>query len=314
MSLGLDALTPFQRALASAARAVEQRLIAHLAHTGPSYTHCVGTPPDRLTDAMRHAVLGGGKRFRPFLVIETAALFGLPMEAALDTAASLECLHCYSLVHDDLPAMDNDDLRRGQPTVHRAFDDWTAILAGDGLLTLAFDILARPTTHADPAVRADLVLALARAAGPGGMVGGQAFDLLSDKLGQPPAATLRHIQKLQAMKTSALITYAVEAGAILGQATPAERASLKAYGDHLGFAFQIADDLLDAEGDAATVGKAVGKDGAAGKATLVSQMGLTAARDMLIETESAALTALAPFGEAAAMLAVAARFVVTRKS
>ena len=263
---------------------------------------------------MEHAVLSGGKRFRPFLVMESAALFGLSAEAALDTAASLECLHCYSLVHDDLPAMDNDDLRRGRPTVHKLYDDWTAILAGDGLLTLAFDILARPATHANPAVRSQLVLALARAAGPGGMVGGQAFDLKADKLGVPAVATADHIRRLQAMKTGALITYAAEAGAILGEAGAEERAALKAFGDHLGFAFQIADDLLDAQGDAATVGKAVGKDQAAGKATLVSLMGLDAARAQLVEAEQAAIAALAPFGDRAAMLADAARFVRMRRS
>lgn len=263
---------------------------------------------------MRHAVLSGGKRFRPFLVIESAALFGLTAEAALDTAASLECLHCYSLVHDDLPAMDNDDVRRGRPTVHKVYDDWTAILAGDGLLTLAFDILARPATHANPAVRAELVLALARAAGPGGMVGGQAFDLKADKLGVPAVVSTEHIRRLQAMKTGALITYAAEAGAILGQGSVEERAALKAYGDHLGFAFQIADDLLDARGDAATVGKAVGKDQAAGKATLVSLMGLEAAQAELEAAERAAVAALAPFGERAAMLVEAARFVRMRRS
>ncbi len=314
MSLAPTETSLFAGALVTAARAVEQRLIGHLSYDGPTYDGCVIFSSERLTAAMRHAVLGGGKRFRPFLVIESAALFGLSMEAALDTAASLECLHCYSLVHDDLPAMDNDDMRRGQPTVHRAFDDWTAILAGDGLLTLAFEILARPTTHVSSAVRAELVLALARAAGPAGMVGGQALDLQSDKLREPKVVTIEHIQRLQAMKTGALITYAVEAGAILGQASPSERASLKTYGDHLGFAFQIADDLLDAEGDAATVGKAVGKDTAAGKATLVSLMGLKAARAKLAETEAAAIRALAGFGARAEMLVAAAKFVSERKS
>jgi farnesyl diphosphate synthase len=304
----------FKTKLETCQRAVEARLGVHLDHAGPSYHGVTGSPPDRLTAAMRHAVLGGGKRFRPFLVIEAAGLFGVSPQAALDTAASLECLHCYSLVHDDLPAMDNDDVRRGRPTVHKAYDDWTAILAGDGLLTMAFDILARPTTHASPAVRAELVLALARASGAGGMVGGQAFDLEADKLGQPPVATAAHIRRLQAMKTGALITYAVEAGAILGLASHEERMALKTYGDHLGFAFQIADDLLDAEGDAATVGKAVRKDGDAGKATLVSLMGLDVARKTLAETEAAAIAALAPFGTRASSLAAAARFVSTRQS
>lgn len=304
----------FHQRLEDAARRVEARLATHLDPGSPTYQGVVSAPPGRLTEAMQHAVLGGGKRFRPFLVLESAALFGLAADQAIDAAASLECLHCYSLVHDDLPAMDDDALRRGRPTVHVAYDDWTAILAGDGLLTLAFDILARPSTHPEPAVRADLVLALARAAGAGGMVGGQAFDLEADKLGQPAQPTAEHIRRLQAMKTGALITYAVEAGAILGQARPEERAALKAYGDHMGYAFQIADDLLDASGDAATVGKAVGKDREAGKATLVSLMGLEAARAKLAQTEAAAIAALMPFGARAGLLAAAARFVVTRRS
>ncbi len=304
----------FTQRLQTCANAVEQRLATHLAASGPTYADCVSTPPERLTAAMQHAVLGGGKRFRPFLVIESAALFDVPMDAALNTAAALECLHCYSLVHDDLPAMDNDDLRRGRPTVHKAFDDWTAILAGDGLLTLAFEILARPTTHADPLVRSNLILALARASGAGGMVGGQAFDLEADKLGLPAIATPEHIARLQAMKTGALITFAVEAGAILGNASPHERAALKTYGDHLGYAFQIADDLLDAQGDAATVGKAVGKDTAAGKSTLVSLMGLDAARQALAQTQAAANAALAPIGPRAQTLTSAAEFVATRQS
>ena len=310
----LDTDQGFSKRLETSARLVETRLGRLLAQDGPVYRSTVSTPPDRLTAAMQHAVLGGGKRFRPFLVIESAALFGLAAEAAMDTAASLECLHCYSLVHDDLPAMDNDDVRRGRPTVHRAYDDWTAILAGDGLLTLAFDILARDETHPNPAVRAELILALAKAAGAGGMVGGQAFDLEADKLNAPAITTTAHIRRLQAMKTGALITYALEAGAILGHANATERAALKTYGDHLGFAFQIADDLLDAEGDAATVGKAVGKDGAAGKATLVSLMGREAARAKLAETQAAAIAALDGFGARAAVLESAARFVATRRS
>jgi farnesyl diphosphate synthase len=306
--------TIFSTRLACAQTLVEERLALHLDPAGPTYRGTVGVAPERLTEAMRHAVLGGGKRFRPFLVIESAALFGLPAEAAVDVAASLEMVHCYSLVHDDLPAMDNDDLRRGRPTVHRAFDDWTAILAGDGLLTLAFDILARPETHDDPQVRAELVLELARAGGAGGMVGGQAVDLEADKLGVPAAPTLGHIRRLQAMKTGALIGFAARAGAILARSSGNDRWALSAYGDHLGFAFQIADDLLDAEGDAALVGKAVGKDAAAGKATLVSLMGLDAARAKLAETEAAAIDALSPFGRRADALIEAARFVSRRQS
>ncbi len=310
----LLATAEFAPRLERAATLVEARLGEHLSLSGPTYRGTVGQGPDRLVAAMRHAVLGGGKRFRPFLVIEGAALFGLDSEAALDVAASLELVHCYSLVHDDLPAMDNDDMRRGRPTVHRAYDEWTAILAGDALLTLAFDILARPETHPDPQVRAELVLELARASGAGGMVGGQAIDLEADKLGQPRDPTLAHIRRLQAMKTGALIGFAARAGAILARANGRERWALSAYGDHVGFAFQIADDLLDAEGDAATVGKAVGKDAAAGKATTVSMMGLDAARAKLAETEAAAIEALAPFGDRASVLAEAARFVSRRRS
>jgi farnesyl diphosphate synthase len=268
----------------------------------------------RLIAAMRHAVLGGGKRVRPLLVIESAALFGLAPQNAAHTAAALELVHCYSLAHDDLPAMDNDELRRGQPTVWKAYDEWTAILAGDGLLTLAFEVLARAETHPDPAVRIALVSALARASGAAGIVGGQALDLMADKRGDPAAPTIDHIRRLQAMKTGALLVFACEAGAILGRATDGERRALADFGTALGFAFQIADDLLDAEGDAATVGKAVAKDAAANKATLVSLMGIQKARAMLVETEAAANDALNIFGLRAHILREAARFVVNRKS
>lgn len=274
----------------------------------------IGDAPKRLASAMRHAVLGGGKRFRPFLLVESAALFGVIAPDAMRAAAALECLHCYSLVHDDLPAMDNDALRRGQPTVWKAFDEWTAILAGDALLTLAFEILAEPATHADPLVRAQLCLGLARASGPAGMAGGQTIDLEADKLGQPAQPTLAHIQQLQAKKTGALIAYACEAGALLGQANAAQQAALLGYGTAIGLAFQIADDLLDVEGDAATVGKAVAKDGAAGKATTVSLLGIEAARAKLAEAESDAISALAMFGDKADGLRWAARFVSQRKS
>lgn len=315
MTSSIDACTEhFKARLEAAAGLVESRLCLHLDPNGPTFRGTVGAAPARLIEAMRHAVLGGGKRFRPFLVIESARLFGIPAAAAADVAASLELVHCYSLVHDDLPAMDNDDLRRGRPTVHKAFDDWTAILAGDALLTLAFDILARPDTQASPQVRAELVLELARASGSGGMVGGQAIDLEADKLGLPAEPTAAHIRRLQAMKTGALIGFAARAGAIIAGASGPDRWSLSAYGDHLGFAFQIADDILDAEGDAAAMGKAVGKDAAAGKATLVSSMGLEAARLKLAETEAAAIAALAPFGERAAVLIEAAKFVSKRQS
>src|SRR5450756_278732 len=213
--------------------------------------------PARLLDAMRYASLGGGKRVRPFLVVETAKLFGVPRRQALMVAAALECVHCYSLVHDDLPAMDDDDLRRGNPTVHKAFDEATAILAGDGLLTFAFDILARPDAHPDPAVRIELLLALARASGLGGMVGGQMLDLTAEGRfadGRPQASDEAAVTTLQAMKTGALLRFACIAGGILGQAIGAEREALERYGSAVGQAFQIADDLLDIQGDSTILG------------------------------------------------------------
>ncbi len=303
----------FAQSLTAAARLTEATLDGILAEKSMS-----GEAPEpqagRLIAAMRHAVLGGGKRVRPLLVIESAALFGLTPQDAAYSAAALELVHCYSLAHDDLPAMDNDELRRGRPTVWKAYDEWTAILAGDGLLTLAFEVLSRVETHPDPAVRIALVSALARASGAAGMVGGQALDLMADKLSDPASPTIDHIRRLQAMKTGALLVFACEAGAILGGATDRERKALVDFGTALGFAFQIADDLLDAEGDAATVGKAVAKDAAANKATLVSLMGIHEARAMLAKTEAAASEALNIFGSKADVLREAARFVVSRKS
>lgn len=270
--------------------------------------------PQRLFEAIRHATLAGGKRFRPFLVIESAALFGLSADKALDTAAALECVHSYSLVHDDLPAMDNDRVRRGVPTVWAKFDEWTAILTGDALLTLAFEILSAPAAHPDPAVRLALIQGLARASGAAGMVGGQALDLAAERLSGSEAFTAAGIRHMQSLKTGALIRFACVAGGLLGGASPEERAALTDFGRHIGFAFQIADDLLDAEGDAETVGKAVAKDAAAGKATLVSLLGLAAAREELRRAETAAVAALAPFGARAAPLIEAARFVANRTS
>ena len=273
--------------------------------------------PERLMAAMRHGALGGGKRLRPFLVIESAALFGIPADQAVTAATAIECIHCYSLVHDDLPAMDDDDLRRGRPTVHRAYDEATAILAGDGLLTLAFDLLAGEDAHPDAAVRIALVRALARAAGIGGMVGGQMLDLTAEGRfsgGAPLALAEDAIRDLQAMKTGALLAVSVEAGALLGGATADERAALLAYGRALGAAFQIADDILDVEGTAEEVGKKVGKDAAAGKATLVSRLGLPAARTLLDRLVADASAALAPFGARGAVLAEAAFFVASRRN
>jgi farnesyl diphosphate synthase len=303
----------FTQRLKATAELIDQRLIAHLGEISglEGQQHTV---PARLRDAMRHAVLGGGKRIRPFLVLESAALFGVPQQASLEAACAIECIHCYSLVHDDLPSMDNDEIRRGQPTAWKAYDEWTAILAGDALQTLAFEILASPTTHSDAATRTELIIALARASGAAGMVGGQAIDLEADKLGVPAQPDLAHIRRLQGMKTGALLIFACEAGAILGRASVAEREALRNYGTALGLAFQIADDLLDAEGDPAVVGKATAKDSAAGKATLVSLMGLDAARLRLREVEAEALRALIPFGDRAQGLRDTAQFVVNRST
>jgi farnesyl diphosphate synthase len=270
--------------------------------------------PARLVEAMRYSGLGGGKRFRPFLVVESASLFAVPRQNALMAGAALECVHCYSLVHDDLPAMDNDELRRGQPTAHRKFDEATAILAGDGLLTFAFDILSRPETHAEASVRIELVKALARAAGLGGMAGGQMLDLAAE--GRFGAAKLGEadVRLLQAMKTGALLRFACEAGGILAAASQPQREALERFGAVLGEAFQIADDLLDVEGDPALVGKQTGKDAAAGKATMVSVLGIAAAKARLQKLVTEAESALQPFGAAAANLIEGARFVAARNA
>ena len=271
--------------------------------------------PGRLLDAMRHGALGGGKRLRPFLVVESAALFGVARAGALLAGCGLELLHCYSLVHDDLPAMDNDDLRRGHPTVHKKFDDATAILAGDALLTLAFEVMAREEVHADANVRIALVRELARASGIGDMAGGQMLDLAAEgRFDQKRTLAENEIVTLQAMKTGALIRFACDAGAILGKADAPARQSIARYGAAIGQAFQIADDLLDVEGDSATLGKATAKDAAAGKATLVSIHGAAGARAMLAQLIAEADTALAPFGDRADILRATARFIADRRS
>ena len=296
-------------AVAADTEAVLDRLLAATPASGET------SRPARLIEAMRYASLGGGKRFRPFLVVECAALFKVPRQNALMTGAALECVHCYSLVHDDLPAMDNDELRRGQPTAHKAFDEATAILAGDGLLTFAFDILSRPQTHADPAVRIELVAALARAAGLGGMVGGQMLDLAAEGRfsgSGPQRLGEDEVRTLQAMKTGALLRFACQAGGILAAANRSQRAALERYGTAVGQAFQIADDLLDIEGDPALVGKSTGKDAVAGKATMVSVLGGSAAKARLRQLVAEAEQALAPFGPSAALLIEGARFVVER--
>ena len=273
-----------------------------------------GGVPARLKQAMQHAVLGGGKRFRPFLVMESAALFDADLNAAVTVASALEAIHCYSLAHDDLPAMDNDALRRGRPTVWTQFDEWTAILAGDALLTVAFEWLADANSAIAPTVVPKLVVELAHASGPAGMVGGQVIDLESDKLGEPPRPTLEHVKQLQAMKTGALIRFACRAGPILAGRPAADLNALTTYGEALGLAFQISDDLLDATGDAAEVGKAVAKDAAAGKATLVSLYGLEGARRVLAETQHRACDALKPYGARATALIEAVDFMGARKS
>ena len=264
----------------------------------------------RLIEAMRYAALGGGKRLRPFLLIESACLFGVAEEEALGAAAALECVHCYSLVHDDLPCMDDDKVRRGRPTTHIAFGEATAILAGDALLTLAFDILSEPTTHPEPSVRVALIGLLAKAAGVGGMAGGQALDLAAEGQSLGPM----EVARMQAMKTGALFDFACDAGAVLGHADARAREALAAYASALGQAFQLADDLLDVEGDAAMVGKSTGKDAAAGKATLVGVLGPTEAKARLKTLVTQAEAALAPFGRDGAVLKEAAHFVAERRA
>jgi farnesyl diphosphate synthase len=304
---------PFEAVLAARADAVEaflRSLLDDRALTGEIVR------PAGLMAAMRHGVLNGGKRLRPFLVLESAALFDAAPNAALTVATALECVHCYSLIHDDLPAMDDDDLRRGQPTVHKAFDEATAILAGDGLLTLAFDLIASGPSGEpldgllSAETRLDLVLGLARAAGVGGMVGGQALDLQAERLLPDEAGIIR----LQAMKTGALIRYACEAGAIVAGAPPADRERLAEFGSAIGLAFQLADDLLDVTANAETMGKATGKDQAAGKATLVALHGVDWARRQLSGLVEQAHSMLEPYGERAAVLKSAANFIAERRS
>jgi farnesyl diphosphate synthase len=274
--------------------------------------------PARLLAAMRHGALAGGKRLRPFLVVETAKLFGVPAEQALRAGAAVELAHCYSLVHDDLPAMDDDDTRRGRPTVHKAYDEATAILAGDGLLTLAFDVIADQRTHPDGETRAAIILLFARSLGPGGMVGGQMLDLSAEgrfaadrapgKLGEA------EIRRMQAMKTGALLAGSVLIGARLGQADATQTAALERYGKALGAAFQVADDILDIEASPEQMGKATAKDDAKGKATLVTALGLEPARRERDRLSGEAITALSGFGPEAAMLRAAAEFTAQRKS
>ncbi len=266
-------------------------------------------PEARLMEAMRYAALGGGKRLRAFFVIQSGGLFDVDEGSLGRVAAALECVHAYSLVHDDLPAMDDDDLRHGKPTLHKAYDEATAILAGDALLTHAFTLLADADTHGDPFVRCELIGRLAQAAGHGGMIGGQVMDLAFES--STPAQ--QEIIRMQRMKTAALFTFSCEAGAILGKASNAARSSLAAFGQEIGLSFQIVDDLLDIEGDAAAMGKAVAKDAERGKATIVAELGVERARLQSRAMATQAIRHLDLFGEKADLLRAAADFVVSRK-
>jgi farnesyl diphosphate synthase len=293
---------PFPEALAQAASLTDSALDQLLV-----------VPPDleaRVYEAMRYSALAPGKRLRPFLVLAGAHLFGIARRCALQVAAAIEMVHAYSLVHDDLPAMDDSDLRRGRPTCHKEFDEATAVLAGDGLLTAAFEVLAHPDTHNDPAVRCELVAALAVAAGAAGMVGGQMIDLIAER----QALDIGAITRLQRMKTGALIAFACEAGAILAKAPAEPRIALRGYAHDLGLAFQIADDLLDIEGSAAETGKPVGADAAAGKATFVSILGVGRARGQAELLIRQAVAHLDLFGGRAELLREAARFVISRRT
>ncbi|MBN9315164.1 MAG: polyprenyl synthetase family protein [Devosia sp.] len=296
----------FSQDLASNAADIERALDALL--TGPALAG-PGVPAERLVAAMRHGSLNGGKRLRPLLVRQAAGVFGVPAAAAVTAGLAVELVHCYSLVHDDLPAMDDDDLRRGQPTVHKAYDDATAILAGDALLTHAFAVLASEAAHPDPAIRIRLVGELAAGAGAGGMAGGQMRDIE----GEAGFLTERAIAELQAMKTGALIRAAVRMGAILGGASAEQLALLTSYAEAAGRAFQLADDILDVTATPATLGKATGKDAHAGKQTIVSRIGVAAARRELAEMIHDALSALLPFDQRADGLRETARFFAERQ-
>jgi len=289
-----------QAALTQVGADVDRRLDALLA-----------VPDDPRADlyrAMRHAAIGGGKRLRPLLVFATARLFGVDRDCASRVATAIECIHVYSLIHDDLPAMDDDDMRRGKPTAHKVYGEATAILAGDCLHALAFEILADPATHADPFVRSELVLDLARASGPSGMAGGQMMDLEAEK----SSFDLPTVTRLQAMKTGALIACSVEAGAILGRVPPEGRTPLRGYARDMGLAFQIADDLLDVEGDETTAGKKLRKDAGAGKETFLSLLGVARAREQARMLVDQAVQHLQGFGAEADLLRDIARFTLER--
>ena len=267
-----------------------------------------GDGRDRLFEAMRHAAIGGGKRLRPMLTMAAARLFAIDAERALRVAAAIEAIHVYSLIHDDLPAMDNDDLRRGKPTVHKAFGEATAILAGDSLHALAFEIIAQPATAEDPFVRAELVTELARASGPSGMAGGQMLDLAAEG----ETLDLPAITRLQQLKTGALIEYAIEAPCIMARLPAEARTPYRGYARNIGLAFQIADDLIDHSGDEASAGKRIGKDAEAGKATFVSLLGPERAKQQASFLVEQAIEHLAGHGDEADLLRSLARFAIDR--
>ncbi|SFJ30350.1 farnesyl diphosphate synthase [Sphingomonas sp. NFR04] len=294
-----------------ASLALESALRQVAAEIDAQFDRLLEVPDDPRADlyrAMRHAAIGGGKRLRPLLVFATAQLFAVDKSCAARVATALECIHVYSLIHDDLPAMDDDDLRRGKPTVHKAFDEATAILAGDCLHDLAFELLAHEATHADPFVRVELISELARSSGPAGMAGGQMMDLEAEKA----SFDLATVTRLQALKTGALISCAVECGAILGRVAHEGRTGLRGYARDIGLAFQIVDDILDAEGDEALVGKKLGKDGAAGKETFLSLLGIDRAREQARMLVDQAIAHLHAFGPEADLLRDVARFTLER--
>lgn len=295
-------MSDLDRALSACAENVEKHLDLLLPKSD--------IPEARVIEAMRYAALGGGKRVRPFLLTQSASLFGVSESRAYRAACALEMVHCYSLVHDDLPAMDDDDLRRGRPTVHKEFDEATAILAGDALLTKAFEVLSDPDTHENATVRADLCLALAKASGDHGMVGGQMLDLVAEQ----SSLDIPEITRLQRMKTGALIAVACDMGAMMGRASGNARQALHHYAHDIGLAFQIADDLLDVEGDPSEVGKRTGKDEAAGKATFVSLLGVERARDQAHLLAEQAAAHLEIFEEKGQHLRELANFIVTRRN
>ncbi|MCY1665558.1 polyprenyl synthetase family protein [Rhizobium sp. SL86] len=300
-----SALPPFEIHLRASAERTEQLLSTLL---GDVSLDDEITRPGHLIAAMRYGTLNGGKRLRPFLVQESAALFDGSPTAAARIGAALECLHSYSLIHDDLPAMDDDDLRRGKPTVHKAFNEATAILAGDSLLTYAFDIIGAPETVLEDDRKVQVMLALARAAGIGGMAGGQALDLAAETT----VPDEKGIVTLQAMKTGALLRFACEMGPVIAGASHEDRKRMRRFGEIIGLAFQIADDVLDITSDAETMGKATGKDAGRGKATLVGLHGLDWAERRLDQLVSEAVATLSPYGEKAATLIATARYVANR--